>query len=52
MQRALAGVFLLAAVLVGFHAVPAEAARWKVGTGPAGAQTRAAYPSGTCYYDY
>ena len=29
----------------------ADAARWKVGTGPPGAQTRATYPSGTCYWD-
>jgi len=39
----------IAFVLVGASMV--EAARWKVGTGPAGAQTRAAYPSGTCYWD-
>jgi hypothetical protein len=29
----------------------AEAARWKVGSGPAGAQTRVAYGGGMCYYD-
>lgn len=38
----------LGCVLLASHA---EAARWKVGTGPAGAQTRATYPSGTCYWD-
>ena len=50
MRRTLVGVVLVAG-LTCVAALPAYAARWKVGSGPPGAQTRAAYPSGMCYYD-
>ena len=42
---------LTLALLIGGMAHAAEAARWKTGTGPAGAQTRVAVNGQTCYWD-